>query len=258
MRLLIHPEKREIVEGREQIVAKEKRYFVTNMEKDVRTLYGVVSKEELRAPSGSVIKTKDTEKEFIILDADFVDIHRRFKKLPQTIPIKDIGLIIAETGINSRSIVVDGGVGSGALAASLGNICKKVFSYDVRADHIKVSKENIELTGLENVEVKQKSLYDGIDEIGVDLVTLDLPEPWKVVEHAKKALRVGGYIVSYSPSVPQVQDFTEKVRQTEGFEILKTVEIIERKWEARGRKVRPKSISIGHSGFLTFARKIKA
>ncbi|MBI2142611.1 SAM-dependent methyltransferase, partial [Candidatus Woesearchaeota archaeon] len=32
---------------------------------------------------------------------------------------------------------------------------------------------------------------------------------------------------------------------------------IERQWEVSERKVRPKSAAIGHSGFISFARKIK-
>ena len=44
--------------------------------------------------------------------------------------------------------------------------------------------------------------------------------------------------------------------QDKNFIHLKTIEIIEREWDVQGRKVRPKSQPIGHSGFLTFVRKI--
>ena len=257
MKLLIHKEKREIVEGREFIVAKGKQYLITDTSKDVATLYGTISKEDLKKPSGSVVKTKDTNKEFVLLDAAFIDIYKRFRKLPQTIPLKDIGLIIGETGINKDSIVVDGGVGSGALAAALANVVKQVISYDVREDCIKTAQQNIAAVGLKNITIKQKSLYDGIEEENADLITLDLPEPWKVIPHAAKALKIGGFIVSYSPSVPQVQDFVTALHKNEQFLYMKTVELIERLWEVEGRRVRPKSTGIGHSGFLTFGRKVK-
>ena len=42
----------------------------------------------------------------------------------------------------------------------------------------------------------------------------------------------------------------------ESFAYLKTSEIIEREWEVKERKVRPRSQAIGHSGFITFARKL--
>ncbi len=257
MRLLIHKEKREIVEGREFIVAKARQYFVTDLSKDVHTLYGAIPKAELSKPSGSVVKA-DTGKEFILLDASFIDIYKRLRKLPQTIPLKDIGLIIGETGINHDSVVVDGGLGSGALAAALAHLVKHVTSYEIRDDCIKTSESNIKMLDLTNITVKKKSLYDGIDEKDIDLVTLDVPEPWKVIPHAAKALKIGGFLVSYSPSVPQVQDFVNGLQKNDQFLYVKTVELIERLWEIEGRRVRPKSTGIGHSGFISFARKVKS
>ena len=100
MKLLIHREKREVVDGREFVVAKAKQYLISDLSKDVNTMYGIIAKEDLAKPSGSVIKTKNTGKDFILLDASYIDIYKRFRKLPQTIPLKDIGLIIGETGVN--------------------------------------------------------------------------------------------------------------------------------------------------------------
>jgi len=257
MRVVFHREKREVVDGREFVVGKARQYLVSDLSRDLNTLYGNISKEDLAKPSGSVIKSH-TGKEFIVIDASYIDIYKRLKKLPQTIPLKDIGLIIGETGINKNSTLVDAGLGSGALTSALANIVKQVISYDVREDHIKVAEENINALGLKNITIKNKSLYDGIDEKDVDLITLDLPEPWKVISHAEKALKIGGFLISYSPSVPQVQDFVSELKKHDKFLYMKTVELIERLWEFDGRKVRPKSTGIGHSGFISFARKIKS
>ncbi len=256
MKLLIHKEKKEIVEGKERITSKGKQYFVKDPNKPIGTLYGTIDAKELAKKSGSIVKT-DKGKEFTLLDADFIDVYKRLRKLPQTIPLKDIGLIIAETGINKDSKIVDGGAGSGVLAAALARIAKQVTSYEIREEHLKVAQENLKLLELKNIKIKNKSLYDGIEEKNTDLITLDLPEPWKVIKHAKKALKTGGWLVSYSPSVPQIQDFVNELEKNEEFFYVKTVEIIERLWEIHGRKVRPKSTGIGHSGFITFARKIK-
>lgn len=255
MKILIHREKRQVIDGKEQTVAKARQYYVTDLNKNVGTLYGEIDKKELSKPSGSMVKT-DKGKEFILLEADFIDTFKKFRKLPQTIPLKDIGLIISETGMNKNSEIVDGGAGSGALAAALANIAKKVTTYDVRYDHLKIAKQNVESANLKNIEFKNKSLYDGIEEKDVDVITLDLPEPWKVLKHASESLRIGGWLVSYSPSVPQVQDFVNATEKETRLMHVKTVELIERLWEIRGRRVRPKSTGIGHSGFLTFLRKI--
>ena len=231
-----------------------KRFLVKDTTKDMHTQFGYFKKEDLKAKSGR-IKT-NTGKEFAIFDAYFIDLHKKIKRGAQIIPLKDIGLIVSETGVNKKSKVVDAGSGSGALACFLANIAKEVTTYEIREDFIEIVKNNIKFLNLKNVKIKNKNVYDGIDEKNVDLVTLDLPEPWKALESAEKALKPGGFLVSYSPTIPQVMDFVNEVRKNDNFAYLKTSEIIEREWEVEERKVRPRSQAIGHSGFLSFARKI--
>lgn len=254
-RIIICEGKKEKVDGRTYEVIKPQKYVVKNLEKDFQTKYGIISSRDLKKPDGSIV-VSSTKTKFRIFDELFMDKYSELKKLPQTIPLKDIGLIIAETGVNKESTIVDAGLGSGALAISLGNICKKIVSYEIREDHIKNAEKNLMMVGLTNVEVKHANISEGISETEVDLITLDLPEPWTVIEHAIIALKVGGYLVNYSPSVPQMQDFVNKVNEVQGMVEVKTVELIERPWDVNGRRVRPKTTGIGHSGFLTFARKI--
>ena len=85
---------------------------------------------------------------------------------------------------------------------------------------------------------------------------MDLPEPWKAINAAKNGLKIGGFLVSYSPSIPQNMDFINKINKDEDFVHIKTSEVIERTWEIDGRKVRPRSQQIGHSGFISFTRRI--
>ena len=231
-----------------------KRFLVKDTSKDMHTQFGYFKKADLKAKSGR-IKT-NTGKEFAIFDAYFIDLHKKIKRDAQIIPLKDIGLIVSETGVNKKSKVVDAGSGSGALACFLANIAKEVTTYEIREDFIEIVKNNIKFLNLKNVKIKNKNVYDGIDEKNVDLVTLDLPEPWKALESAEKALKPGGFLVSYSPTIPQVMDFVNEVRKNDNFAYLKTSEIIEREWEVEERKVRPRSQAIGHSGFLSFVRKI--
>lgn len=256
MKILIHKEKREMVDGREFVVAKAKKYFVSDLSKDMQTLYGTISKSDLSKPSGSVVKT-DVGKEFVIIDASFIDVFKRLRKLPQTVPLKDIGLIIAETGLNKNSVVVDGGLGSGALAGALAHIAKHVTAYEIRDDCINTAEFNLKQLGISNITIKKKSLYDGIDEKDVDIITVDVPEPWHVVKHASKALKIGGWLVNYSPNTTQVQEFVSEVKKFDNLLYAKTIEIIERLWKIDGRIVHPKGTDIGHSGFITFVRKIK-
>jgi tRNA (adenine57-N1/adenine58-N1)-methyltransferase catalytic subunit len=232
-----------------------KEFYVKDSSKDYHNQFGFVKAEELGKKSGTVVKT-NTGKDLFMMDADFIDNYGRIKRVPQIIPLKDIGPIITKTGIGKSSRVVDAGAGSGGLSLMLANIVKEVVTYEIREDFFKVVKSNIEELGFKNVELKNKNIYEGIDEKNIDLVTLDLPEPWKAVEPASKALKVGGFLVSYSPTVPQIMDFVEDIKKHNEFLYIETIEIIERQWEVNERKVRPCSQQIGHSGFLSFVRKI--
>ena len=237
------------------LIKKEetKNYYLCDADKDFHTTDGFIKKSDLKKTG--IVKT-NKGKEFYVLDASFIDVYRKIKRGPQIITSKDIGLIVSETGINKNSFVVDAGTGSGALACFLANITKKVVSYETRDDFIKIAEENKKRLGLNNLIIKKGDVYKKIDEKNVDLIVLDLEEPWKAIKNAGKALKAGGFLVSYSPSVPQVADFVNAIRKNESFAYLKTSEIVEREWEVEERKVRPKSTGIGHSGFLSFARKV--
>ena len=241
--------------GREVTVAKEKTYYIYDTSHDFHTDRGIVAKKDLAKKDGSVVKT-NSGKQLSIFSPSYIDWFGKISRLPQTIPLKDIGLVIAETGIDKSSVVVDAGSGSGGAALFLAHLVKHVHTYEIRKEHADVVRENIEMLGVKNVTLKEKDVCKGIDVKNADLVLLDLPSPWDAVKAAQKALKIGGFLVSYSPMIPQVVDFVEAVSKNASFIVLKTVNVKEEYWEVQGRKVRPKSRSDIHSGFLTFARKI--
>jgi len=189
-----------------------------------------------------------------LLNADFIDVYKKIKRSAQIISLKDIGAIIAYTGVNRNSKVVDAGAGSGALACFLAHICKEVTTYEIRDDFYNIVKENKERLGLKNLNIKKKDVFEGITERDVDLITLDLPDPWNALDAVNKALKVGGFLVSYSPTIFQVADFVNQL--TDDFIHLLTIELIKREWEIKGRKVRPITTQNVHTGFLSFVRKI--
>ena len=238
------------------ITKQGKKFYSRDLEQDLHTQYGFVKKEELKqARDGSLLKS-NTGKEFFVFNPTFIDLYRKIKRDAQIIPLKDLGLIIAETGINKDSRILDAGSGSGASACFLASIAKEVTTYEIREDFIEIVKSNVEFLGLKNVKIKNKDIYKEIDEKDIDVITLDVPEPWEAIESCLKALKTSGFLVSYSPSIPQVADFVNAIRKNENFVYIKTVEITEREWEVDERKVRPKSKGLGHSGFLSFARKV--
>lgn len=225
--------------------------YLRDTEQDYHCKFGLVKQEELK--DGLVKTNKDTQ--LNVIPADFSDNFNKLKRAPQIIPKKDIGLILTECGINNESIVVEAGSGSGASGVFLASHCKKLYTYDIREDHLKIAESNYENFNLKNVEFKIHDIYTGIPVDNVDVILLDVPAPWEVIKHAQVALKQGGHLVNYSPTIPQVMDFVNSLG--EEFYHVKTIELIQREWEVSGRKVRPKTFQeLGHSGFLSFVRKL--
>ena len=235
------------------IVSKQgRKFYVKDTDKDFHTQYGFIKKEDL---DKNEVETNMGRK-LNCFDPSFKDQYEKIRRLAQIIPLKDVGVILAQTGITHKSVVVDAGAGSGGLAIFLAMHAKKVHTFDIREDHIEIVKKNKETLGIKNLEIKKHDVYESIPVKDVDVITLDLPEPWLAVDNAKKALKHGGFLVSYSPSIPQVGDFVNSIREEESIVHIKTIEITEREWEVDGRKIRPKTRGLGHSGFLTISRKI--
>lgn len=140
--------------------------------------------------------------------------YRRLKRSPQVILPKDIGMIIAYTGVNKNSVCIDAGTGSGWLAVSLARICKAVTSYDVRDDFIKIAEKNKLNEGLDNLTIKNGDFTKKITDRDADLVTLDMPNSDKALKNAKAALKEGGYVVGYLPHMEQVKKFVFKAESS--------------------------------------------
>jgi tRNA (adenine57-N1/adenine58-N1)-methyltransferase catalytic subunit len=238
------------------ITKQGRKFYIRDANKDMHTQYGFLSKDDIKTAKDGDCLTSNTNKEFYIFTPSFIDVYNKIKRDAQIIPLKDIGYIIAETGISKDSRILDSGSGSGALACFLASVAKVVTTYEIRDDFIKIVESNIEHLNLKNVKVKKMNIYENIEDNNNDVITLDLPEPWNAVENCKKALKPGGFLVSYSPTIPQVMDFVRAIKKDKSFVYIKTGEIIEREWDIDERKVRPKSQAIGHSGFISIARKV--
>ncbi len=227
--------------------------YLINGEKDFHSKYGVINAEELRGKNPGEVIESHTGRGFFVLEPGRLDYIRKARKGPQSVTLKDLGLITAHTCISSGSRVVDAGTGSGIMAMYLSNLVypEKLVTYEIREDFAEIARKNFKKAGIGNIELKQGDVYDGIDERGVDLITLDLPEPWRVIEQAKESLKPGGYLVSYSPSINQSKRLFDRLK---GFR-SETLECLSRGWDME--TVRPHSRMLGHSGFLTFARLVE-
>lgn len=221
---------------------------------NLETQFGVIKESVIKkAKPGKKIKTH-LKKEFYVLEANFQDQIRKLKRGPAVVLPKDIGLILTTTGISKDSTVLDAGTGSGFLTFYLANFVKKVYSYERHKDFFKIAKKNLETLGFKNVILKNKDIYKGIPEKNLDLITLDVTEPWKALKYCYKSLKFGAFLFAYLPTITQVNKFIKESKKY-SFNQEKITEIIERDWHVEDLKVRPVSKIISHTAFLVFLRK---
>jgi len=238
----------------ERILYSENRiFYVPSIEKDFHTQYGFVKKNDLKKKSG-IVKT-NLGKKFFIMIPNYRDFFDKLLRGPQIITLKDIGLIAFETGINKESIVVDAGTGSGALALMLSLISKRVISYEIRKEFYNLALKNRELFGIKNLILKNKDLKH-ISERNVDVIVLDMPQPWDYIAECVNALKVGGYLVTYLPNVSQVMKNIEEQTKFKNLIHIKTIESFYREWLINEKQSRPKTEMLGHTGFITISRRI--
>lgn len=230
-----------------------KKYLVKDLGVDFHTSVGVVSKKGLKSKKKEVVSNKGAR--FTVLEPSFVDLWEQIKRGPQIVLQKDIGLIIAKTGVNSKSRVVDAGGGSGSLCGYLANICKEVTTYETQKELVKVLEHNKKLMGLDNLKIKNKDIYKGMAERNLELIALDLARPWEVIKQAEKALKLGGYLVAYLPNITQVKILVDALKES-SIRLQEVEELLERKWKVEGQVVRPEHEMLGHTGFLVLGRKL--
>ena len=88
-----------------------------------------------------------------------------------------------------------------------------VTGYEIRDDFAQRAVQNVHgfLGADVPLDVEVRDVYDGIDERDLDRIVLDLPEPWRVVKHAVEALRPGGILLAYLPTILQVGRLREEL-----------------------------------------------
>ena len=98
--------------------------------------------------------------------------------------------------------------------------------------------------------------YEGIEAHDVDRLLIDVPEPWRVLPHAAAALRPGGVVVGYVPTVVQVKALVDELRAHRGFAVIEVMENLLRFWHVKDLSVRPEHRMVAHTGFIIVARRV--
>lgn len=234
---------------------KERRYLITlRTGASFHTHVGIVSHDDLiGAPEGSTI-LGSTGRRFLVVRPTLSDTVLKMPRGAQVIYPKDLGAILIEADIFPGANVLEAGVGSGALSMALLRAGAEVVGYELREDFAERALSNVEamLDGAP-YRVELRDVYEGIDERGLDRIVLDLPEPWQVLPHAERAMRPGGILCAYLPSINQTSQLRTAMEHS-GFGMASTLEVLHRTWHIEARSVRPDHRMVGHTGFLTTAR----
>ncbi len=212
---------------------------------------------------GTVVFSKPYETQgykFYILKPLISDYVLHMIRKTQIIYPEDAGMVLLYSGIQPGSIVIEAGCGSGALTCILGNYIRPqghIFSYDIREKSLRRTKKNIETARLQEfVSINYGNIItDELNHTDVDSVVLDIAEPWNAIQKAKLYLKQSGTILSFSPTIEQVKKTTFALREQNFIEI-NTYELIKRKIQVKRNATHPEVRMIGHTGYLTFGRKI--
>jgi tRNA (adenine57-N1/adenine58-N1)-methyltransferase catalytic subunit len=235
---------------------KLRRYLVTlTPGGSFHTHAGIVAHDDVIGRVEGSRVAASTGRRFVVLRPTLADVVLKMPRGAQVIYPKDLGAIIVAADVGPGMRVLEAGVGSGALSMALLRCGAEVIGYEVRPDFAERALANVAAWAGSTAayRVVERDVYQGIDEAGVDRVVLDLPEPWRALAPAAGALRPGGIVLSYVPSITQVVTLRAALA-AHGFGMPETAEVLRRTWHVEDRSVRPDHRMVAHTGFITTAR----
>jgi tRNA (adenine57-N1/adenine58-N1)-methyltransferase catalytic subunit len=187
------------------------------------------------------------------------DLLGQLKRRAQIVTPKDAMYLLYLAGVGPGTRVAEAGSGSGALTTVLAYAvgpAGSVDSFDRRDDFLDVARRNVATAGFaDRVRFGLRDVAaDGLSGGPFDSVVLDLPEPWTVVPKLGDSLRSGGRIAAYTPTYNQLERTSRTLRDA-GFQEVRSLELIERELHVGDGGTRPAFDMLGHTGFLTGARR---
>jgi len=239
------------------LLVREDREYLRAPGEELQTDLGVLTVPEDVEP-GQRLETHLGE-EFVVREPRGPDLFDHFERTGAPMMPRDIGLVVGMTGAAADDRVLDAGTGTGVLAAYLGRIGAAVRTYEQDPEFADVARENMRLAGVaDRVDVRTGDVTAELDalaaEPGFDLLTLDTADAPSVVRRAPDLLVSGGFVVVYSPFVEGTRAAADAAADA-GLTDVETHETIQRRMQFDERGSRPATAGVGHTGYLTFARR---
>ncbi len=244
---------------------RRRRYLITLRRGGTSDLRGgkVAHDDLLDREEGGAIRSTRGER-FLAVRPSLAEFVLEMPRGAQVIYPKDLGAILLAADIFPGARVLEAGTGSGALTMTLlrgVGPAGRVVSYEIREDFARTAERNIQrfIGATDSLVSRRQDIYEGVaaEDLPLDRMLLDVPEPWRVVPHAAAALAPGGTFLAYVPTVPQAVQTTETLRASGVFALVETMEVLLRPWNIEGRSVRPAHRMVAHTGFLITARRIQ-
>jgi tRNA (adenine57-N1/adenine58-N1)-methyltransferase len=238
---------------------KQRRYLITLAEgAEFHSHTGLWPHADLVGQAEGVVMRTTKGTPYTALRPTLEDFVVEMPRGAQVIYPKDLAPICMLADIGPGVRVLESGVGSGALSMTMLRWGAEIVGYELREDFANRAKANVRAflgeEALDHYHVELRDCYQGIDERDLDRVVLDLPEPWQVVPHAMEALRPGGILVAYLPSIIQVSQLREVINGSKQWNGTRSLEVLHRGWYVEGSAVRPDHRMVAHTGFLTVSR----
>jgi len=243
------------------LVDRKRRRYLIRLEAGgtFHSHLGTLAHDELiGAAEGSLARTARGSR-LLALRPTLADRVLEMPRGAQVIYPKDLGPILMLLDVHPGTTVLESGLGSGATTMALLGVGAQVVGYEVRKDFAERAAQNVAdaLGDDQPLSVHVADVTEGVSESGLDRAMLDLPEPERALPAVARALRPGGIVVSYVPTVLQLGALHEGLARS-GFGLARTIEVLERSWHVDGRSIRPDHRMVAHTGFLTQARRLDA
>ncbi|KAA9110620.1 tRNA (adenine-N1)-methyltransferase [Microbacterium rhizomatis] len=233
---------------------------------ELHTHHGVLKHEALIGQHDGSVATNSAGHEYLALRPLLRDFVMSMPRGAAIVYPKDAAQIISEADIFPGAVVVEAGVGSGALSLWLLRTIGatgRLTSFERRAEFAEVATANVETflgAAPENWAVVVADLATElaatVAPASVDRVVLDMLAPWECIDAVADALAPGGVVLCYVATATQLSRVAEYLRGTGLFTEPSANETMVRGWHVEGLAVRPDHRMVAHTGFLISARRL--
>ncbi len=233
---------------------------------ELHTHHGVLRHEALVGqPDGSVVVNSGGH-EYLALRPLLRDFVMSMPRGAAIVYPKDAAQILAQADIFPGAVVVEAGVGSGALALWLLRAigpAGRLVSFERRDEFAEVARANVATFLGGEPATWDLVVGDLVAELPgavasgtADRVVLDMLAPWECIDAVADALTPGGVVLCYVATATQLSRVAEYIRGTGLFTDPEASETMVRGWHVEGLAVRPDHRMVAHTGFLITARRL--